>query len=389
MEIALHSSLGSIPEDQWDRLNAGHNPFLRHAFLYALETQGCLGQEWGWYPQHLSVYEAGQLIAAMPLYLKTNSYGEFVFDWNWAEAYERMGRPYYPKLVSAIPYTPITGQRLMLAPGTERAPLTKTVANWLQDHARRQNISTLHCLFPSQEELEAWEGAACYRRTDCQFHWHNDQYPDFDAFLATLTAEKRKKIKRERRRVRDAHIAIEVLAGMDVSDAQWACFHQFYCDTFDRRGGYPTLTLSFFQEIGRLMGDQIVLVLASHNQQVVAGALSFCSDHALYGRHWGCNADYHSLHFELCYYQGIEYCIQRGLSTFEPGAQGEHKISRGFVPTMTYSAHWFADPMFEKIISRYLLQERQGVQSYIHELSGHTPYKKTSPGAGPGSQRGV
>ena len=382
MDITLHSAVDDIDAAAWNRLNRDEHPFLSHAFLAALEHQDCVGERWGWYPQHVAVRDGGRLIAALPLYLKTNSYGEFVFDWAWADAYRRSGLRYYPKLVSAIPYTPITGQRLLTASDEERPRIAAQLLPWLQQHARRHDIATVHCLFPALAELECWEQQGYYRRTDCQFHWHNRGYGDFADFLATLTAEKRKKINRERRRVQEANIAIEMLPGDQVDAEQWRLFHQFYCDTFDRRGGYPTLSAGFFQEVGQTLGPQVVLGLARHQGQIVAGALSFRDQRALYGRHWGCRAEFHSLHFELCYYQGIDYCIREGLQTFEPGAQGEHKISRGFAPTATYSAHWFAHAGFEKIMADYLLHEQSAVSAYAADLASHLPYKKSEGGTG-------
>lgn len=375
MNISTIPTLSQIDAANWNRLNKTNNPFLRHEFLYALETHQCVGEQWGWIPQYLILKENDQLIGAAPMYLKTNSYGEFVFDWSWASAYERLGLNYYPKLVMAVPYTPIKGARLMLADESKRGHITRLVSDWIKQYCHENDISSMHVLFPEAEEIIALEQHNYLRRMDCQFHWFNQDYKNFDHFLSQLSSQKRKKIKRERRRVTESNISIQTLSGTEANEDQWLAFFHFYCDTFDRRGGYPTLSLDFFLDISRSMGDNIVLMLAEYQQRIVAGALCLRNEQALFGRHWGCSAEFHSLHFELCYYQGIEYCINQGLHSFEPGAQGEHKISRGFIPVPTLSAHWIKDPRFNHLIDDFLRHELKSMANYINELHRHAPYK--------------
>ncbi len=376
MRIVTHTSLEEIPPADWNALSGGRDPFLRHEFLVALERHGCVGERFGWLPRHIAAYDdTGVLIGAVPLYLKDNSYGEFVFDWAWADAYARNGIDYYPKLVSAIPYTPATGSRLLIAVGADGAAVSHALIDATLELARELDVSSLHWLFTPSEQTELLESHGLMRRTGCQFHWHNHGYRDFNDFLDTFSSAKRKKVKQERRHVSDAGIALEVLHGNAMSESQWHILHGFYCSTFERKSGMPTLTLPFFLEISRTMGESLVLVMARHHGEYVAGAICLRGTDTLYGRHWGCSADYNSLHFEACYYQGIDYCIQQGLRLFEPGAQGEHKISRGFMPTPTWSAHWIAHEGFRDILARYTAQETAHTLEYINELAQHAPYK--------------
>lgn len=374
MTLRVHESIDQIPASDWNRVAATDNPFLQHAFLAALEHHGCVGEQFGWLPQHLGAYDSeGKLVGAAPLYLKDNSYGEFVFDWAWAEAYERAGGAYYPKLVSAVPYTPATGPRL-LAPdaAVRRQLLEATVA-----HARQLQVSSLHWLFPPESEIELMEAGGLMRRTGCQFHWYNRGYRDFDDYLSAFTAQKRKKLKRERRRVAESGLQIERVHGHEATEDQLAIAAEFYRSTFDKKWGVATLNLGFFREVAQTMGERLLLVMARDSQRYVATSICFRSDDTLYGRHWGCNADYHSLHFELCYYQGIDYCIDQGLARFEPGAQGEHKVGRGFEPTPTWSAHWIAEPRFAQAIDDFLGREHVGMQHYMESLREHLPFKQT------------
>lgn len=372
MPVRIHDSIDQIPAADWNRVAATGNPFLQHAFLAALEHHGCVGPQFGWLPQHLAVYDHQDvLIGAAPLYLKDNSYGEFVFDWSWADAYERAGGAYYPKLVGAVPYTPATGPRLLAADAAvQRSLLEAALA-----HARELQVSSLHWLFPPLAEVELMEERGLMRRTGCQFHWRNRGYRDFSDFLDGFSAQKRKKLKRERRRVIETGLQIERIHGHEASDQQLAVAAAFYRSTFDKKWGVATLNLGFFQEVARTMGERLLLIMASDQGRYVAAAICFRSDDALYGRHWGCNAEFHSLHFELCYYQGIDYCIEQGLALFEPGAQGEHKVSRGFEPTPTWSGHWIADPRFAAAIGDFLRREQVGMQHYIDELAEHLPFK--------------
>ncbi len=376
MLLSVLGSLDEIPAHDWNALSDGASPFIRHEFLVALERHGCVGERYGWLPQHLVAYEQGKLIGAAPMYLKYNSYGEFVFDWSWAEAYQRHGLSYYPKLVVAVPYAPVTGARLLIANEIEQEPVADALIEAALEHARRLKVSSLHWLFTTSQDTERLERHGLMRRTGCQFHWNNQGYRDFNDFLATFSSEKRKKIKQERRRVREAGIEIELLNGHQISAGQWRIFHEFYCSTFHRRGGTPTLTLEFFQALGTTMPEQVLLVLARHDGHTVAGAFNLRGADTLYGRHWGCaSKQFHGLHFECCYYRAIEYCIGQGLKRFEAGAQGEHKLARGFLPVPTYSAHWLSHPAFKSAVADFLAHEQTGMAYYMEELDAHSPYK--------------
>lgn len=378
--LNTHEAIAEIPATEWNRLVDADAPFLRHEFLLAMERHGCVGESLGWIPRHLTLRDStGQLLAAAPCYIKLNSYGELVFDWAWADAYRRSGLAYYPKLVVASPYTPATGPRILIEPGPAGEANAKALIQGATQVASRMGVSSLHWLFTTEWETGLLEGAEHLRRMGCQFHWSNAGYGSFDDFLGAFTAEKRKKVKRERRRVQEAGIRIRRLSGDQVSEAEWIAFHRLYRDTFDRHGGIPTLTLPFFKEIGETMGPQLLLVLAYHGDHMVAAAFNLVGQRSLFGRHWGCIKDFHSLHFEACYYQGLEYCIEGGLARFEPGAQGEHKVSRGFLPTPTWSAHWIADPRFRQAIARFLAQEQEGMEEYLEEMHGHSPYREPTP----------
>jgi len=380
MQLKLIQRLDDIPATSWNTLDGGiSNPFLRHEFLAGLERYDCVGDNWGWLPHHLALYQGEKLIGAVPMYLKYNSYGELVFDWSWAEAYQRAGLNYYPKLVAAVPYSPVSGPRLLLHSDVEREKTAEILITQALTLAQELQVSSLHWLFPHSEDMQRLERHGMMRRTGTQFHWHNRGYASFDDFLATFNAQKRKKLKRERRRVSEQGITIEVLDGHSASPEQWQVFHHFYRSTFDKRGGYPTLSEAFFRHLGESMPQSIVLVLARFEGRYVAGALSLRSDDTLYGRHWGCEEEFHSLHFELCYYQGLDYCIEHGLQRFEPGAQGEHKVGRGFEPVATWSAHWLANPAFANAVHDYLNHEQQAMQNYMQELSEHLPFKKEGP----------
>jgi predicted N-acyltransferase len=374
MQLLIIGSIDEIGAAEWNALSDGHNPFVRHEFLSALERHHCVGEHYGWIPQHVIARDqSNTLIAAVPMYLKDNSYGEFVFDWNWADAYHRNGLTYYPKLVVAVPYTPVSGPRILTKRDDPQLALQLIQAT--REHAERLKVSSLHWLFTDNQTTQRLQQTGFMRRLGCQFHWNNRDYANFDDYLATMSADKRKKIKRERRHVQEADIQFEVLDGHAVSSEQWRIYHRFYESTFAKLGGHATLTLPFFEEIGRTMADNIVLVMAKRHNRYIASAFSLRGSHSLYGRHWGCEVDYNSLHFEACYYQGIEYCIKHRLSSFEPGAQGEHKISRGFLPSETYSTHWIAEPDFKTAISRFLEHEIAGMQHYMSELLQHSPYK--------------
>jgi predicted N-acyltransferase len=376
MNCIIIEQIDSVDSKAWNNLSIGGNPFLRHEFLAALEHHHCVGQRFGWIPQHIVAKDSnGQLLGAMPLYLKDNSYGEFVFDWGWADAYQRAGLAYYPKLVTAIPYTPATGPRMLMAPHAPKEAVANALIDRALELAASLNVSSLHWLFTNKSDAHYLTQRGFLTRVGCQFHWHNQNYQDFDAFLGQLSSRKRKQIRRERRHVSDAHIVVKVLHGNEVNEAQLQQFHRHYQSTFHRLGGYATLSQGFFTEISATMPNNVVFVFAYNNHQHVASAFCVRGEDTLYGRHWGCDADFNSLHFEACYYQGIDYCISHGLNHFEPGAQGEHKISRGFVPTATYSQHWIENEQFRPIIAEFLQREQQGVRHYIDSLGEHLPYR--------------
>jgi predicted N-acyltransferase len=377
MQLKILTAIADVEAGQWNALPGTGNPFLRHEFLAALERNGCVGEQHGWIPRHLvAIGKRGQLLGAVPLYLKDNSYGEFVFDWAWADAYQRNGLRYYPKAVVAVPYTPATGPRLLIADGADRQLLATQLIQLAQEWSNSERLSSLHCLFTDPCDTQTLEQAGLMLRLGCQFHWRNQGYRDFDDYLDSFSSRKRKKVRRERRYVSEQDIELRVVHGHQASDEQLQVMSDFYRTTFEKKWGYPTLNLGFFRDLATNMGHQLVFFIAYKGQSIVAGAICLCSDDTLYGRHWGCYQDYHSLHFEACYYQGIDYCISHRLKTFEPGAQGEHKISRGFLPTATWSAHWIAHQGFREIIGRFLQQETGAMRDYMEELSEQSPFKE-------------
>jgi len=347
---------------------------MAHEFLLAAERSGSVSAESGWDPQHLTIWQDDCLRAAVPMYEKSHSWGEFVFDWSWARAYEQAGLDYYPKLVSALPFTPATGRRLLLRDPQDQRGAT-TLLEAAIELAADRNCSSLHVLFPDADELPILRDSGLRIRKDCQFHWHNKGYEDFDNFLGSFSSAKRKKTRRERRRVREAGITFRHLGGKDLDEGLWHILYRLISITFMRRGSLPYFNLEFFLEIGRTMPDNILAVLAEKDGEVIATAIFIQGDDVLYGRYWGSNGHYDALHFETCYYQGIEYCIKTGKQVFEPGTQGEHKISRGFVPESTWSAHWLAHPEFFSAVGNYLEEERRHVERYMQAVDLHSPYK--------------
>lgn len=375
MRFRVTDCIEAILLEDWNALKGTDNPFLRYEFLSALEHHGCVGAHIGWLPQHLLVEdEQGKLWGAVPMYLKYNSFGEFVFDGSWADAWERAGGCYYPKLVAAVPFSPVTGLRLLVRPGAGEADV-KNLIQAAVTLASKRGVSSLHWLFPSQKEAKWLEDCGLLLRQGYQFHWRNQGYRDFGEFLEALTAKRRKEIRRERCQVQKRGIKIKIIHGSEASDTEWCAMERFYRATFEAKGNYPALTLPFFKSLAQTMGQALVLALARRADHLIAGALYLQGKDTLYGRYWGSTESVPSLHFELCYYSGLEYCINHGLQHFEPGAQGEHKISRGFLPTATWSAHWISHPGFHAAISEALAQEREMVSRIMAELSGHSPYK--------------
>lgn len=374
MRIEILATLDAVAPEQWNALVQDNNPFLRHEFLAALEHHQCVGKKFGWLPCHIAIYEQQQLVAALPLYEKYNSYGEFVFDQSWAQAYHQHGMAYYPKLVAAIPYTPASGQRFLVQAGREAELYPLLLQSALQ-MAQELKASGFHCLFPLAEQQDWLEQQHLIVRHDCQFHWHNRGYATFEDFLATFSAKKRKNVKQERRKVAETGVQLRLLDGHTATEKDWQRFAFFYEHTFESKWGIPTLNYGFFREVAQRLPDQVVLVMVDNRHDCIAGSLMFRSQTRLFGRHWGCTEYFDSLHFEACYYQGIEYCIQQGLQVFEPGAQGEHKVARGFIPTLTRSSHWLTDERFRPAIRRHTLLEQRGVADYMQAIQEHSPYR--------------
>jgi hypothetical protein len=369
-------SISQIDAKRWNTLAGDAQPFLRHEFLLALEESGCAAPRNGWEPQHLVVEDSsGELAAAMPLFRKSHSRGEFVFDFSWAGAYAQQGLRYYPKLLTAVPFTPVSGPRLLLGSLDPKAT-TKLIIRAAIEHAQEERMSSWHVLFPTEDAAADLDRAGLILRRDCQFHWYNHGYDSFESFLATFTAEKRKKAKRERRRVAEAGIEFDTLHGGDMIPSMWRTVYSFYADTFHRHGHEPYLNLDFFKRIAGAMPHELMLKVARMGDEPIAVAIFFVGTEALYGRYWGAGGNFHSLHFEACYYQGIEYCIEKKLQRFEPGTQGEHKVPRGFVPTLTHSAHYIADSRFAAAIRDYAQREARGVDHYAAAVQSHVPYHR-------------
>jgi len=378
MRLTVHDAIADIAADGWNSLAVDAYPFLRHEFLLAAEQTGCVCEDAGWAPRHLTLERDGRLLGAMPLYQKEHSWGEFVFDWAWARAYEQAGLRYYPKLVSAVPFTPAPSRRLLLAdPGDAEAG--RALVDGAIALAKRTSCSSLHILFPTSDELPLLREAGLKLRKDCQFHWHNRGYSDFEQFLQTFTASKRKKARRDRRRVSEAGIRFRRLKGGEMDLHTWEQVYRLISLTFMRRGSLPYYNLDFFMRIGSSLPDNLLVILAELDAEPVAAAVFYESPVALYGRYWGSDGHHNALHFETCYYQGIDYCIEKGLKLFEPGTQGEHKISRGFAPQTTWSAHWLAHPQFLSAIEDYLEEEARYVDRYIESVDARSPYRDDDP----------
>lgn len=382
LALTFARSIKEVDPAQWDALG-DQQPFLRHAFLLALEQSQAIGGRSGWVPNYPLLHRDGVLVASMPLYFKQHSYGEYVFDWAWADAYQRAGLRYYPKLLAAIPFTPVGGQRLLAATPSDAEALLLGVLQFAQDQA----VSSLHCLFPAATDAAQMRAAGMLCRHGVQFHWRNASYRDFDDFLDSLTRDKRKKIRQERRRVADAGVRVERKVGTAISAEDWVFFDQCYQRTYREHRSTPYLNLDFFQAIGTSLPDACVLALAYQNDQPIAAALHLAdlpnaadAPHQvrrLYGRYWGAMVYVPNLHFELCYYQGIEHAITHNFAVFEGGAQGEHKLARGLLPVATESWHWLADPRFANAIEHYLSQEDQHMAAYMGELEAHAPFRST------------
>ena len=368
--LEVTDSLADVPVAEWNALSRGH-PLLSHAFLHALHESGCATEETGWAPRFILLRRDGRLRGALPLYAKSHSYGEYVFDWAWAEAWHRAGAEYYPKLLNAVPFTPVSGPRLLAEAGEDRALLIRAALQF----ASESGVSTFHCLFPAETEAEELRGAGLMLRRTVQFHWENSGFGTFDDFLATMNHEKRKKVKQERRRIRDEGIVFERRTGSEIAESDWAFFFRCYEDTYRRHHSTPYLNLDFFLRIAESMPEHLMIAIGTRDGRPVCAAFDIFDGNALYGRYWGTTGYVPGLHFEACYYQAIEFCIERGIGRFEGGAQGEHKLARGLMPVTTYSAHWVEDSRFDRAVRQFVERESRGVAAYVNELEEHGPFK--------------
>lgn len=374
LHARFHPCLDAIEAADWDALVADDNPFVGHAFLSGLERHGCLSAEYGWQPHHLGVYAEERLVAAAPLYLKGNSHGEFVFDWSWAAAYERNGLAYYPKLLAGVPYSPVTGPRLLAGRGEDAAALRRVLTGLIERETGRLGLSSAHANFVADDDAAALADAGWLARGDWQFHWHNRGWSDFDDFLDALSSKKRKNIRQERAQVARAGVHCTPMLGGDLDEATWNAVHRLYRRTFDAHGNYAALTPAFFRHLGRALPTRSMVVLCRRGAELVAMALFLRSADTLYGRYWGAESEVPGLHFEACYYQGIDYCLREGLARFEPGAQGEHKVARGFLPVATRSFHHVVDERFRAAIADALRAEARALEDYRRDVLAHAPY---------------
>jgi len=372
MHLKLHitDTMADVDPAGWDALT-GSMPLLSHAFLSALEASGSVGDGTGWQSSHMLVMDDDRLVGAMPLYLKNHSYGEYVFDWAWAEAYARSGLDYYPKLLSAIPFTPITSRRLL----TGQPEVQSLMLTALVQIMNREQLSSAHVLFPDHDSADALSRAGWLKRNGVQFRWQNENFRDFEAFLNVLSHDKRKKIRQERKKVAAAGVVCKSVKGADITPAQWEFFYRCYENTYFEHRSSPYLTSAFFQQIGRTMPQNILLILAYADNEPVAAALNIYHETTLYGRYWGALRYVPNLHFELCYYQAQEFCIAENIAYFEGGAQGEHKLARGFKPRPTCSYHKIAQPQFARAIEDFVRRESEGVGAYTNELEERAPFK--------------
>ncbi|MFB2552155.1 GNAT family N-acetyltransferase [Ensifer soli] len=383
--LRVETHVSAIGAERWGGLNGTsrndsatpYNPFISHAFLSSLEDSGSATAETGWLGQHLLMEDAaGRLLGAVPCYVKTHSQGEYVFDHGWADALERAGGRYYPKLQCCVPFTPATGPRLLRSPDVDAESARAALAGGLKELARRHRLSSVHVTFAPEDEVESLAGHGFFHRTDQQFHFVNDGYRSHDDFLETLASRKRKALKKERRAALDAGITIDWLTGRDLTEEIWDQFFAFYMDTGSRKWGRPYLTRRFYSLIGERMADDILLVMAKRDGRYVAGAINFIGGDALYGRHWGAIEDHPFLHFEVCYHQAIDFAIARGLKRVEAGAQGEHKLARGYLPVTTHSAHHITHPGLARAVEAYLDRERRDVEAMGDILLEHAPFRK-------------
>lgn len=381
MQITLCDTLAGVGAGDWNRLVPVDQPFLRHEFLNALEHTGCTTARTGWVPQHLLAHDDdGALAGAVPMYLKSHSWGEYVFDWAWADAWRRNGLEYYPKLTVAVPFTPVSGPRLLVREGLEAGTgveVRSALAGAAIEHARRLGVSSLHWLFTSEEDAALLARHGCLRRVGNQFHWRNQGFASFDDYLAAFNAQRRKKVRRERREVAEQGVTVEVLRGADIRPDHLLQMYRYYQSTARTHGAIAYLNRDLFLELGRRMAEQLVLVLARAGDSDIGGAIFLAGERSLYGRYWGARRYVRGLHFEVCYYTPIQYCIEHGLQRFEAGAQGEHKLMRGLMPTRTHSAHWIADARFATAVEDFLQVESEHMERYTEVLNAAAPWRRS------------
>ncbi|MBX2849312.1 MAG: GNAT family N-acetyltransferase [Acidiferrobacterales bacterium] len=380
MHIVIHTQINQINADQWNRMLSDNNPFMRYEYLLGLELSGCVNAACGWQPSHIAAYDdenKSNLLGVMPCYIKTNSYGEYIFDWAWADAHYRHGMEYYPKLTNAIPFTPATGERWLIdCKSGNQQEISAALINAALKVVKDETLSSMHCLFVNKSQFDFLGDQNFSLRISNQFHWQNRSYQDFDDFLASMSSKKRKNIKRERRRVQESGVHYQWHTGDQLSVENSVQMYQFYKRTINYYGAQSYLNRAFFDYIAESFSDQTLFLFAYFEDQVIAGGLYFRSDDCLYGRYWGALNNFHSVHFETCYYQAIEWCIKNGYLRFEAGAQGEHKLARGLEPTQTYSAHWISHPQFRNAIDEFLGHEKQQMARYSESMLSHSPYKK-------------
>jgi len=382
MHCKFFTAIDDIPASLWNGLFDSENPFVQHAFLLALEESGCVNPQTGWQAQHIMLMDEDQPLAVMPLYAKSNSYGEFVFDWGWAEAYQRHGLNYYPKLITAIPFSPVAGPRVGVASSAVPGDVFAALLDALHQLAEKHHYSSWHLLFTGQRLqaalLEMKEEGAFLHREAVQFHWYNRDYHRFDDFLATLRSSRRKNLKRERRMVAEQGITMHRKFGAEISDEEWQGFFHCYMSTYQKRSGHDGyLNRDFFDRLRANMTSRLMLVVARHGGEIVACSLFLFDSNRLYGRYWGALKTFSCLHFETCFYQGIEFCIEQGLKEFDPGTQGEHKLMRGFEPVRSASYHWIADSRFRVAIADFLIHEKRSTDQYKEQAETFLPYRKT------------
>jgi len=376
LAIKTLQSISEVTENDWNDCLETDHPFVMHQFLKALEDSGSVTAETGWMPYHLILEQDTKIVGVAPMYVKGHSQGEYVFDYSWAHAYERAGGKYYPKLQLSVPFSPVTGPRLLVPPGPDQQARQRALLQGAQQVASQLGLSSVHLTFLTENEKMLTEDAGFLIRAGEQFHWVNNAYPDFETFLAQLSSRKRKAIKKERIGATESDLEFETVSGSQIKEDHWDAFFNFYIDTGSRKWGTPYLNRSFFSLLSETLGDAIVLFLVKRDGRYIAGALNLKSSDCLYGRYWGCIEDHRFLHFETCYYRAIEYAIDHGIKRVEAGAQGPHKLARGYLPVKTHSAHWLRDPGFHDAVADFLKSETREIDAELNYLSSHSPFRQ-------------